>query len=543
MGEYDEFKVLLDDPASAPGLGWPEYAGAFAGIIEHSKPQFAVGIFGDWGSGKTTLMQAVWRELEGRPDVVLVWFNAWRYEREEHLIVPMLDTLREGLVDWAEKRPVGEERNRAQEAAETVGRAARALLAGLSVRARVPLGLAEVELDPGTVMAAFQQKQAREDPSSFYHASFTAMKDAVSEFVDHGARRVVVFIDDLDRCLPMSALEVLESMKLFFDLEGFVFVVGLDQQVIERSVELKYRAPVEPTGNGAASAEANGAPPGKHIDGTSYIKKIFQVSFGLPRIRTEDLEEFVEKLTDDAGLPEAQIDNFTNHVRKHLPYLAGDSPVNPREVKRLLNTYTIQLKMLSARGIDLDPDVVLALQTIGFRRDWAQVYERLTTEPDLVIQELQAAGAAGATVRIPGEVLDYLQEAAPGFMATSLEPYITSARSIGESDIGLLEAQRQVAQMLRRLDDVKPEEVVQIGSEFGGGISRLSDELDRRSERAVARVALTQTRELESSLKPLSPQIKEEDLEAWSARARELLNEIDDALRVLRRQTSVRALA
>src|SRR5688572_27676571 len=130
MGDYSDFTVLLDDPALEPALGWADYAGAFAELIEHSPPQFAIGIFGDWGSGKTTLMRAVSRELEERPDVVQVWFNAWRYEREEHLIVPMLDTLREGLVTWADEREAGEERSRARTAAETVGRAARALLAG-----------------------------------------------------------------------------------------------------------------------------------------------------------------------------------------------------------------------------------------------------------------------------------------------------------------------------------------------------------------------------------------------------------------------------
>lgn len=545
MGDYGDFKVLLDDPASTPGLGWPDYAGAFAEIIEHSEPQFAIGIFGDWGSGKTTLMQAIARELKTRPDVVQVWFNAWRYEREEHLIVPMLDTLREGLVEWAEQHAAGEEQSRAREAAETIGRAARALLAGFSVRAKVPLGLAEVELDPRAVMEAFEKKQATDDPSSFYHASFNAMRKAVGEFVDGGARRVVVFIDDLDRCLPLSALEVLESMKLFFDLEGFVFVVGLDQQVIERSVELKYRSPTESAANGEKAPE-NGNAPGKRVDGTSYIKKIFQVSFGLPRIRTEDLEEYVERLTQDANLPAAQVANFSDHVRKHLSYLPGDSPVNPREVKRLLNAYTIQLKMLSARGIVIDPDVVLALQAIGFRRDWEQVYQRLTTEPGVMIEELRAAsvpGAAVTSVPIPGELLDYVQEAAPGLLTEQLEPYISSARSVGESDIGLLEAQTQVARLLHRLDGLQLEDIPTAVTEFGGGISRLFQQLEGRPDRAVARAALARTRDLESSMKRLNPQITEEDLEVWSSDAREWLNEIDDGLRVLRRQTSVRALA
>ena len=548
VDEYSDFTVLLDDPASDPALGWREYAGAFAGIVEHSRPQFAVGIFGDWGSGKTTLMKAIWRELESRPDVVQVWFNAWRYEREEHLIVPMLDTLREALVAWADKQ-AGEQASRVRGAAEKIGRAARALLAGLSVRAKLPLGIVEIEgaWDPQSVMAAFQEKQAREDPSSFYHASFNAMKTAVSEFQQGGVGRVVVYVDDLDRCLPLNALEVLESMKLFFDLDGFVFIVGLDQQVIERSVELKYRSPgdVLPEADGRGSS--NGSAP---VDGAAYIKKIFQVSLGLPRITTDQIEEFFGKLVDNANLSAAQAANFESHVRKHLPYLAGDAPVNPREVKRLLNAYTLQLKMLAARGVvPLDPDVVLALQTIGFRRDWQDVYERLTTQPEVAIGELGDAvqargGVDGGVGRISGELLDYLADAAPAFVHTALGPYISSARSVGESDVSLLEAQTQVARMQRRLDTLAPgEEVLKAQSELRSGISHLQEVLQRRTDRATARDALGLVGQLDTSMKSLDPKISQQDLETWATEARTRLDSIDDALRVLRRQTSVRALS
>jgi hypothetical protein len=549
VSEYVDFTVLLDDPASDPALGWREYAGAFAGIVEHSRPQFAIGIFGDWGSGKTTLMKAIWRELESRPDIVQVWFNAWRYEREEHLIVPMLDTLREALVEWADRQAAAEQASRVRDAAEKIGRAARALLAGLSVRARLPLGIVELEgaWDPQSVMAAFHEEKARDDPSSFYHASFNAMKTAVGEFQEGGVRRVVVYIDDLDRCLPLSALEVLESMKLFFDLDGFVFIVGLDQQVIERSVELKYANPnhVAARTDGAGSVGTS-AP----VDGAAYIKKIFQLSLGLPRITTDQIGEFFDKLVDGANLSAGQTTNFDGHVRKHLPYLAGDAPVNPREVKRLLNAYTLQLKMLAARGVTpLDPDVVLALQTIGFRRDWQDVYERLTTQPEVAIRELREAvqlhgNVEGGAGRISGELLDYLADAAPALVDTALGPYISSARSVSEADVSLLEAQTQVARMQRTVDAIAPgQEVLKALSELRSGISHLLEVLERRTDRATARDAVGLVSQLDISTKSLDPNTSQQDLDDWAQEARQRLESIDDALRVLRRQSSVRALS
>ena len=192
------FKVLLDGPAEQPALSFPAYARAFADIITHSPPQFAIAVFGDSGSGKTTLMRAIERDLNrpdpavgSRPDVVTVWFNAWRYEREPHLIVPMLDTLREALVEWAANRAQAEGASSARKAATKVGRAARALLAGFSLTARLPLGLADFEasFDPQKVMQRLgPDAELADHGSSFYHASFNEMKSAMKEFADEGAR-------------------------------------------------------------------------------------------------------------------------------------------------------------------------------------------------------------------------------------------------------------------------------------------------------------------------------------------------------------------
>jgi hypothetical protein len=73
-------KIILDLPSEAPSLGFPEYADALADIVMNSDARFAIGIFGDWGAGKTTLMRAIGKRL---PTVaaICVHFSAWRYER------------------------------------------------------------------------------------------------------------------------------------------------------------------------------------------------------------------------------------------------------------------------------------------------------------------------------------------------------------------------------------------------------------------------------------------------------------------------------
>jgi predicted KAP-like P-loop ATPase len=312
MVGYADFTVLLDDPAQTPGLGFNAYADALAGIVAHSRAEFAVGIFGTWGSGKTTLMRAIKARLEGRDDIVSVWFTAWRYEKEPHLIVPLLDVVREELERRAAKAgqaSADADKSPSRKAAEAVARAGRAFLAGVTLSAKVP-GL-EGSWEPSKTIEALQSGEVKaSDPLSFYHAAFVMLRQAISDFSDGGARRIVVFVDDLDRCLPANALDVLESMKLSFDVEGFVFVVGLDQEIAELAVLHKYAK------QGTASA-------GTPVSGTDYIKKIFQLPFTLPRIGTAQLQEYLNSVSRNAALQGDQASDFDANVRPHLEFLSG----------------------------------------------------------------------------------------------------------------------------------------------------------------------------------------------------------------------------
>jgi hypothetical protein len=79
-----------------PVLDLDLYANAIVKIVKDSEPKFTIGIYGEWGSGKTTLMKPVKQGLDIDPkkNVTTVWFNAWRYEREENYgITALLKTI------------------------------------------------------------------------------------------------------------------------------------------------------------------------------------------------------------------------------------------------------------------------------------------------------------------------------------------------------------------------------------------------------------------------------------------------------------------
>ena len=87
--------IITDEPTKeAPDFR--EYCGKLSKIIINSDPRFTVGIYGDWGTGKTTLMQMIQEEIDENHSNIAttIWFDSWRYEREEYsLMIPLLRTI------------------------------------------------------------------------------------------------------------------------------------------------------------------------------------------------------------------------------------------------------------------------------------------------------------------------------------------------------------------------------------------------------------------------------------------------------------------
>jgi hypothetical protein len=174
-----------------------------------------------------------------KDDFVAVDFNAWRFEREPQLLIPLLDTIRVELVSHAKHNVASG--SKLHQISERLGKVVRALAKGLSGSVGLP-GAVMVNYDAGQVLDALSELSAEQDslkPESLYVAAFMELQDSFTQLAEAGINGIVVFVDDLDRCLPGKALDVLESMKLFFDLTGFVFVVGLDEDVIDRAVLAK----------------------------------------------------------------------------------------------------------------------------------------------------------------------------------------------------------------------------------------------------------------------------------------------------------------
>jgi energy-coupling factor transporter ATP-binding protein EcfA2 len=448
--------IVLDVPAPHPTLKFGRIAEALSNIVLASEPQFAVGIFGGWGSGKSTLMDEIERLVAADGAAVVVRFNAWRYEREPHLIIPLLDTIRADLAAWA-SRPehAGVEGERVRAIARRVGRVVRALVRATSFDVAIP-GVASVTVDPGKALDEMSERpdDEAESPQSLYYGAFQELSDAFSGVQRGAVSRIVVFVDDLDRCLPERALTVLESMKLFFDMPGFVFVVGLDERVVTAAVRTKFTREEH-----GVNAEVD-----RQVE-REYLKKIFQVPYTLPSMAPEQLGDLLAWLDEYGHLSNSQREDLHHRVSRYLRYVATENRINPREVKRYINAYTLS-RMIRP---DLDPDTMLALQTMDFRPDWERVYE------DVVLAEADVFGEILRQFRdgddrafedlwpeigvIPLELAAFFRssEAEPLARPHDLQRYVSFLETTRSTQGWVKDAMRDVGLLRRQVRSVRPD--------------------------------------------------------------------------------------
>ena len=95
-----DINIITDEPTKDDALDFNNYSQHLADIITNSTPRFAIGIFGEWGTGKTTLMKMIKDKLDNNDDILTVWFDSWKYEKEKYLaIVPLIRTIEIELED------------------------------------------------------------------------------------------------------------------------------------------------------------------------------------------------------------------------------------------------------------------------------------------------------------------------------------------------------------------------------------------------------------------------------------------------------------
>ncbi|MGQ9492320.1 MAG: SUMF1/EgtB/PvdO family nonheme iron enzyme [Anaerolineae bacterium] len=195
-------------------------------------------------------------------------------------------------------------------------------------------------------------------------------EDIIKTHVQDQGQRLVLFVDDLDRCLPEKAVEVLEAIKLFLDVPGYVFVLGLERKVIEEGIRVKYKDFVVVPG---------GAAP---IVGRDYLEKIIQVPFNLPPIDQADTRSFIcavarRSRTSKLGqILEAQADIFATGLE-----------ANPRRIKRTLSTFQLLLSLAEYQAKNQKSNIVpgLLAKIVVIQTSFPELYEECVRRSRLLL--------------------------------------------------------------------------------------------------------------------------------------------------------------
>ncbi len=348
----NEVKKQVED-----SLQFKTLSDALVGIILYSETPLTVGVFGEWGSGKTSLMRLTENDLETKTDIKVktVWFNAWKFDKAQDLRVALIHSILKEIEN--DKTTLQTVKDKAVDLLKRINWLG---LGRTAVNIGASIASPYLAILPLLSQVLSNSKKGTDNLSKLLPAELLKEPEGktlelISQFEDEFRKlatdfvgeegRLVVYIDDLDRCLPEKALDILEAIKLFLNVPLTVFVIGTDVKVIENGLIQKY-------GDKSETFAKN------------YLDKIIQVPFRIPPLSKEDIiEHFIPGLAISEEL-------------KGYGFIIADACYNPRTIKRLLNNIQLQRILSTSRDISIEDIILVKLNVLEFR--WKEFHSDLT---------------------------------------------------------------------------------------------------------------------------------------------------------------------
>lgn len=353
----------------------------------------SIGVFGTWGTGKSTVLRLVESRLaRANPTPIIIKFDAWLYQGYDDSKAALMEVVAERLL----KESKADEGllKKAKSFASRIN-----YFRALGMAADVGLGMA-LGVPPGLLTSAggaigamisgqgdashvedlksggkevaeawsklVKPAEARTPPKEI-----AAFREEFAEILFDLKRPLVLFIDNLDRCLPDVAIGTLEAIRLFLFIEGTAFVIAADEDMIRHSVAKHFSDPNA-----------------QHVH--DYLDKVIQVPMRVPQVGAEDVRAYMyslfvgktapsklgevqavllaalqaswtgatftrQEINTVAGNPAGLLDELA--VCDRLAPILATAPTingNPRIVKRLLNAITLRQTLAADRKMNVD---------------------------------------------------------------------------------------------------------------------------------------------------------------------------------------------
>lgn len=385
--------LIPDHETAVDFLNYEAIAGTAIELLkDNRKRPLSIGIHGDWGAGKSSVLKMIEDGLSGEKDVACLWFNGWAFQGFDDAKTVLIEAI---ISELARQRSTyGKVKDMASGLLKRVDWLKLAKR-GSSLAFTVATGMPSPDLldsvlrnlrstvDGAKDLTPEEIEAKLADAASYLKdAEASSVPDQVYQFREEFSKlleeaeieQLVVLIDDLDRCLPATAIDTLEAIRLFLFVPKTAFVIGADETMIEYAVRQHF--PDLPLASGPMPYARN------------YLEKLIQVPFRIPAIGTHETRAYVTLLlveslvgddhegfgkllkkakdilnrpwlgttltqSDVTGVDSARKDDLIETfvlAQQIGPILAEGTKGNPRQIKRFLNALLVRQAIAHARN-------------------------------------------------------------------------------------------------------------------------------------------------------------------------------------------------
>jgi hypothetical protein len=360
-----------DNPSTIDLLGFDAVVDPIiAAVRQGDVHPLTVSVQSPWGGGKSTVLELIAEALAKDDRCIVVRSNPWQYDDHADVRGALIADILNGIKDQVHEESVKEQV--AGKIKELFGRISLSRLATAVVRGALALHVdpTHVATLPTDLASIFSPKESN-DPTTM--AGFADSYKSLLQSIP-GIDRVVVLVDDLDRCLPDAVTAVLEAIKLFLCTDKMVFVLAADQDMVRDAIAVSL------DGDRRGDTFARW-----------YLEKIVQLPVALPRLSQSDAEAYIGLLFLRRSLSPEVFKGLAQHVRERrragnagllacfdgldapavqedlrlaaqlAEGLSADRRANPRQIKRFLNAFGVRESVVKARGIEIRPAAMMKM--------------------------------------------------------------------------------------------------------------------------------------------------------------------------------------
>jgi len=295
-----------DDPAPDDLLSFDAVAATVAdALLDDALDPVALGLSGTWGSGKTTVLGLVRRELDERAEedqkVLVIETEPWRYDPTTGAKESLIGEVLAALAKEVENTQTAVEGAKAT-ATKLVRRLAKRIDWARAIKLTAKTSLAFQIPSVNEIVDLVKPAEGDEDQVRGLEAFRGEFNELMGSAALAHLQAVAVLVDDLDRCLPETVIESLEAIRLFLAVPKMSFVIAADEERVADAIRTRF------SDTGATPEAA----PDDEEPAKLYLHKIVQTTIPLPALSRFDTQAFLLLLQLQQHLPNDQVEHVTD---------------------------------------------------------------------------------------------------------------------------------------------------------------------------------------------------------------------------------------